>query len=672
MLARLRRFVIGAEDKRLDLVIAAALFAASFCVYLRTMRPSFGWGDSAELTTAAYHLGIGHSPGYPTYMLLGYLFSHLPIGTVAFRMNLMSVFFGALAIALSYFVFRHIARTRLGAILGAAAFAFTATIWDLTTEAEVYTLHAAFVAAIILCLLDWARCGKPRPAWIALLCGLSLGNHALTALLLPGILIFAVWQKGLRHLRWQPIAFAAFAFLLGVSVYSYLLIRGPANAPPNINNPHTLHDVYIHITAPCYRDIMFKAPPLQVAGRLWVYGARLKREVSWAGIVLGLVGLPLLWRRERKLTILLILLAAPTIFYAANYSIFDIYCYFVTSYWVWCALIGVGGEFAVALGCRLLQKLQGRQDSLGPGLRRALVGAVALVLPFWLLTGHWKMVDASHDREPEKFARATFSLVEKNSLILGDWWAIAPLGYLKHIEGMRSDVTLSPAFSLSTKEASERHLERKFLRRFPAVYATEVLTYGMNELRKRYLLVPQGPVSRVMVDGPQPELARSDFQGKPRILFGNRLALIGWQIEPKQAGPVEMVAISLYWQSLQPRQVGQQYDVTVALEQGPGKWAWREKTPLAHGLFPMESWREGQTLVERRLVYPDSDLPAGEYRLSLRVRQRNDGNRLLPALSPAGTSLGKDAQLGEVALNPAPIVSKVAHSEARTASATAL
>ncbi len=639
---------------KIDWLAAGGLFVCSFVVYLQTLRRSFGWGDSSELTTAAYHLGIGHSPGYPTYMLIGYVFSHLPFGTVALRMNLMSAFFGSVAVALSYFVFRYLTRSRLGAFLGAITFAFTATLWDLTTEAEVYTLHATFVAAIVLLLFRWGETGKPHPGWIGLLTGLSLGNHALTLLLLPGIFFFAAAKRGMRFLVSKPMALALAGFALGFCVYGYLLIRGPANPPPGVNDPQNLKEFFIHLTSPGSREVMFDSSLLRVLGRLWLYGPRLKLEVAWAGIILGLVGLALLWRRDRKVLGLLALLFAANVFYAANYSIFDIYCYFVTSYWVWCGFIAVGGEAAVGWGQRLLEKVQGREENLGPRGRRLLVGSVALLLPFWLATGHWKKVDVSEDRGPEEFARAALGMVDKDALILGDWWAIAPLGYLKHIEGVRPDVMLCPAFSLSSKKAIERHQGRKFLAQFPAVYATEMLTYGMNELRKRYILIPQGPLERVFINGPEPALAASDRQGEPQFLFGDDLALIGWEVQPESVQTPGMLAVNLYWRSLQPRQTGEQYDVMVALGRDGRDWIWREKTPLAHGLFPMEDWRPGRTLVEKHRAFLTSEIETGKYRLSVSLRHRSGDNRLMPVSDAAEQQRGKAAYLGEVTIETRP------------------
>src|SRR5688572_1692281 len=84
--------------------IGAALVAlAALAVYLRTLAPSIVLGDSPELTAAAYLAGVPHPTGYPLYMILGHLFIRLcPLGSVAYRMNLLSALAAAAAVGLVY------------------------------------------------------------------------------------------------------------------------------------------------------------------------------------------------------------------------------------------------------------------------------------------------------------------------------------------------------------------------------------------------------------------------------------------------------------------------------------------------------------------------------------------------------------------------------------------
>jgi len=72
-----------------------------FGVYLFTACPTVYLGDSGELTAAAFSIGIPHNSGYPLYVLLGKLFCLIPLGSIGFRVNLMSCFFGAGTVCLA-------------------------------------------------------------------------------------------------------------------------------------------------------------------------------------------------------------------------------------------------------------------------------------------------------------------------------------------------------------------------------------------------------------------------------------------------------------------------------------------------------------------------------------------------------------------------------------------
>ena len=46
--------------------------------------------DSGEMASAAWTLGVAHQPGYPLYIISAKLFSLLPLGNPAWRLNLFS------------------------------------------------------------------------------------------------------------------------------------------------------------------------------------------------------------------------------------------------------------------------------------------------------------------------------------------------------------------------------------------------------------------------------------------------------------------------------------------------------------------------------------------------------------------------------------------------------
>src|SRR3989339_1781868 len=83
-------------------IAGVIVFLVSLTVYLATVCPTVYVGDSGEMITAAFFLGIPHPPGYPLFCLLGKALSFLPLSTIAFRVNLEAVLFGALTVTILF------------------------------------------------------------------------------------------------------------------------------------------------------------------------------------------------------------------------------------------------------------------------------------------------------------------------------------------------------------------------------------------------------------------------------------------------------------------------------------------------------------------------------------------------------------------------------------------
>src|SRR3990170_8175253 len=91
----------------IDRLLGVVVFCVSFTVYLLTLAPTIYIEDAAEFAAAVPTLGITHPSGFPLYMLLGKLFTILvPIGEMAFRVNLFSAATVSLALVVFYYVLR--------------------------------------------------------------------------------------------------------------------------------------------------------------------------------------------------------------------------------------------------------------------------------------------------------------------------------------------------------------------------------------------------------------------------------------------------------------------------------------------------------------------------------------------------------------------------------------
>jgi hypothetical protein len=594
-----------------DYALAFLLLLCAGAVYVRTLRPSFGWLDSSELETAAYHLGIGHNPGYPTFILIAHLFTYLPVGSVAYRLNLMAAFFGALSVGLLFLLLRKLRLRRLACFLASACLAFSYTLWDLTTECEVYTLHAVFVIGALLLWVEWRETRSDR--WLralALLLGLSAGNHALTLLLFLGLAAAVLAEAGRGLISFKRLAPIVLFGLAGLSVYAYIPLRAFADPPPAVNNPHSLKGFWELLTAPGCRQLMFVLPVQSVLVRAVGFILRLRSEFGPVASAFGILGLAAALRTDRKLVLGLVAIVLLHIFYAANYDIFDIYTYLLPVHIIWAIFIGLGLNLALGL----FQRLK-------PAPLAAVTTGLLAFCPLWPFAYHFHSVDGSKDTEAADFARAAIQIAEPGSIIIGDWYSIAPIGYLRYVEGQRPDLTLSVAFSSFSMEAMNRTLDRRYLGRFPAVYGVSPQTGWVFRLRKRYTTEAAGPLTRAHVDGLRPRFhpAISD-RGAPRNLTGARFPGVTLRLveSPTEAAAGDLLKIAHTWERAGRAPTGQ-LEALFVLESKSNEVAQRARCLLARGV-PVSEWPSGQTWTGTAYMLVASDVTAGTYRLRLRVR----------------------------------------------------
>ncbi|HUV90115.1 MAG TPA: DUF2723 domain-containing protein, partial [Anaerolineae bacterium] len=174
-----------------DVGWAVAAAAVSLAVYVRTLAPGLLPGDSGEFQVLSYLLGNTHPTGYPIYILLGKVFTWLPVRDVAYRVNLLAACMAALTVAGVYLAGRMLCGHSGPALVGALALAVSPTFWSQAVIAEVYTPGAAFLAGVLVCLLLWEVYGHPAALFVAgLLGGLSLGVHMTVALVAPAVGVF--------------------------------------------------------------------------------------------------------------------------------------------------------------------------------------------------------------------------------------------------------------------------------------------------------------------------------------------------------------------------------------------------------------------------------------------------------------------------------------------------
>ncbi len=231
--------VIGSDGRGDSFKLPAVGLLLLAVVYWVTRAPFVLPGDSAELITASVTLGLAHPTGYPLYIVVGKLMSSLfffaPAATV------LNVFSAACCLASLALLALTLRKLHVSPLISAAVLVLlgmTPSIWNYSTFAEVYTLHA-FLLAVIMWLLvtfpDQPTGFRLCAVWA--LAGASLGNHMTSILLIPGL---AVWtflvlrSAGPRRPRF-PILWIVSSYAAGASIIGLLIFLDRPNAINYIN-----------------------------------------------------------------------------------------------------------------------------------------------------------------------------------------------------------------------------------------------------------------------------------------------------------------------------------------------------------------------------------------------------------------------------------------------------
>jgi hypothetical protein len=302
-------------------------------VYLSTLAPSIsdanGTGDSGELASTAYTLGIAHPTGYPLYTMLGFLVTHFG-GEPAHDLNLFSALMGALTVAILCGLGLALGEQyapdvpgplRLVAvILGLAPFTLSFSFWTEATVTETRTLALVLDAAVLALLIVPARHTARHALGAVVLYGLALGDHMLSLFLAPAVILL-LWPWAHEGL-YPRLATLAGCFAAGLSTYLYLPIRAAQDPAANWGDPDTLGRFLWVVSGQEYRYEMFGLDWIGFLNRLGALLDLLRAQLSPLTLLLAAIGLAALAVRRPRvaaaLVITFVLDLIGTSFYEAN------------------------------------------------------------------------------------------------------------------------------------------------------------------------------------------------------------------------------------------------------------------------------------------------------------------------------------------------------------------
>jgi len=239
-------------DYRPSYLAAFVVSIVTLLLYLLTLAPSTAMWDTSEYIAAAYTLGIPHPPGNPLFVILGRVFSILPIAaTIAVRINILAAICSAVSAGMWFLItervlvswfpqrWQRILGGALGALIGATAF----TVWNQSVVNEkVYTVSLVGIAVIAWLTVRWSDEPDGRRAdrtlvLIAYLLGLGYANHMAGMLPAPAVGLAVLIVRPRTILRWKLLLACGAALLFGLTPFATQPIRAAYFPPINEGEP---------------------------------------------------------------------------------------------------------------------------------------------------------------------------------------------------------------------------------------------------------------------------------------------------------------------------------------------------------------------------------------------------------------------------------------------------
>lgn len=435
-------------------VHVAIVFTVLLLVYFITTPRTLALEDDGAFVLASYYWGISHPPGYPLYTFLGGLATYIPIGSIAFRVHMLSGVLGAAACVVIWWICRMLIRGPAPAYVAAFAYGFSDIFWSQSIIAEVYTLNVFLFFLLFALCLGYINVGVsaqdktgrlPKVLMgCAFIYGLGLSNHWPLMVLSTPALVTLLWFKRsivIRHF------FTLFFFVgIGLLPYVWMFVRSQMDPIIGFYGPMSSWEDFWYVISREGYAVTDNDPAAGWFDKL-MFGLFLGRSALTQFTLLG-AGLACIgfykqfkqWPLSVSLALILVCLGNSLVLlfligfkynelYQAVFRVYPLLMYGCMAIWV-------------ALGYRTF--LDWIRSCKPNSLSAAFTSrAFAILIIGVVFTSN---IASNYRREyswTRDYAEIVLGSLKRNSILfLRSDFDLLPISYFHHIEGMRPDVTL--------------------------------------------------------------------------------------------------------------------------------------------------------------------------------------------------------------------------------------
>jgi len=219
---RIKKFYF--KKKLLIFSIIAA--AVPFIFYVLTLQRKLVGGDTSWYMSELPQMSLLPPTGYPVFSLIGKLFSIIPIGPLALRLNLISAVFGALTILFLFLAINKLTKNEYAGLIASLSFAFVYPYWFYANRLEFDTLNSFFIAILLFAIFSYKESPSRKNLYFCFAClGFLCTNHPIAFFIMPAFLIMVIILNPKIFKNIKAVFLSILFFILPLFSYIFTYIR---------------------------------------------------------------------------------------------------------------------------------------------------------------------------------------------------------------------------------------------------------------------------------------------------------------------------------------------------------------------------------------------------------------------------------------------------------------
>jgi hypothetical protein len=414
--------IIRFYNRSKNIIFAALSFCVPFTVYVLTLERKLIGGDTSWYALQIPEMSLMVPTGYPTFSMSLKLFTFLPIGDLAYRLNLYSAVFGGLTILFLYLAINRLVKNEVISFSSSLIFAFLYPYWYVANRLEFDTLNSFFIALVLFSAVVYSQARNRRSLYFFFFClGLSLTNHPIALFVVPAIFIYVVIVDPRIFKSARTVLVSIAFFILPLLSYLYLIIRSRQGYGP-VTDPVKLF-YYVtgrNVTGELHGGHFFDKPWSHMLGVMGEYLWIIYDVFGPALIAIALLGLGYLIKKNWKLGMCSILFIAFNVIVPPLYLPYTNDNYVIFSMIVTAVFVGFGFLLILDGSLWLFDRAAGKGRMLraDKALRYILIVAVlvtSLAFAAFRPVLYFQQQDRSEPQPVYKFWEQAFQLMEEDS-----------------------------------------------------------------------------------------------------------------------------------------------------------------------------------------------------------------------------------------------------------------